>query len=1195
MVGGDKNDDLHDIESYGAYDLDGSFIDPESDQATARKVKMRTTNKKEREKGSQPIWQHHGSIEQILRRLGTDADHGLSLVDVEKRLLKFGHNRLTPPPRTPRWRQFLRHFTDFFSLMLQFAAMLCFLAFITEPDEPMHLSLGIVLYVVVISTSLFSYLQQCKSDRTLREFRNFLPPTAIVRRDGGCTFEIDAADLVVGDIVQVKLGDKIPADLRILSSNRFTVDNSVLTGESEPVELGTRKTSENPLETDNLAFFGCLAVEGTCTGVVITTGDRTVFGEIARLTSSAKAGEEGKTTLQNDIHHFVVNISAFAISVGVLFFVVGMVKGVNLVRNLAYSIGIIVSNIPEGLLATVTVSLTASAKRMAKKNVLVKRLDAVEALGSTTAICSDKTGTLTQNRMNVSHIAHGGRVEAVHTGWVPPQLGDEIVDDDTRQARECQLALIYGATVCSTAAFDETDSLKHPQKSISERVICGDASEAGILRFTEAIHNVKRFREHHPLVASIPFNSRNKYMVTVHRCPDSVHLLRAVVKGAPERILERCTKILSKEGCRLVTKKDVSLIEEQIMYLASRGERVLAYAERYLNPQETARILNRDESNLSVDDVPTTDLCFVGLISLTDPPRESVSQAVQTCKNAGIRVIMITGDHVETARSVAQQVGIITKAVAGEDESSVEGSSTSAIVVKGQELKDADEDKWNQILSYEEIVFARTSPRQKLEIVQHLQRLGEIVTVTGDGCNDAPALKQANTGVAMGISGSQVSREAANIILLDDNFSSIVNGVEEGRLIFDNLKKSIAYTLTSNVPQLVPFLVFIVIQIPLPLTTVLVLCIDLGTDIFPAIALAYEQAERDIMNRPPRDAKTDHLMSNRLILFSTLQLGVIQSLSGFFAYLVIMSDYGLAMNTLPNLNARGFFGSERAVNQRWMYTIQEHHRGIGFEAAWFTRSNPMFAKYFATNIDGFVQQTEERFDLLPAKPQSPTHNSTDGTTSNHLQFQNMVKIIGHEVKRPPCLAFKCKLDGGGGATSINDYSCLDPKFNSNPIDLINVTKGTKNDQISPGRGSGQGCFDFWNPLRQQETIRRAQTGFFVSIVIAQIFTLCACKTRILSIRECGIKNSALIFSVLLELIVCFVLVYFPLLRPGFDVRPLKAMHWLPGIPLGVFILLYDECRKWFIRRHLVNESGLIIPGTSIIDRLAAWLYDLTFW
>ncbi|PXF42701.1 Sodium/potassium-transporting ATPase subunit alpha-4 [Gracilariopsis chorda] len=470
--------------------------------------------------------------------------------------------------------------------------------------------------------------------------------------------------------------------------------------------------------------------------------------------------EVGQTTLQKDIHHFVLNIAAFDVLVGLLFFIVGAIERTKMIQNIVYSIGIIVSNILEGLVATVIVSLTASAIRMGRKKVLIKQLDSIESLWSTTVICTDKTGTLTENRMAVSYVVCGGRTEEVTSSWLSPN-----------QRRATDGACCYG-----------------------------DASEARIFRYTQASHDVAGVRRNNPTVTTTPFKSKNKYMVAVHKCPNSDHLLRVVIKGAPEKILAKYKNVLNPGGA-------------------------------------SARVLSHKDASPDLDAIPLSDMCFVGLISMIDPTRQTVRLAVQISKNAGIKVIMVTGDNRDTARSIAQQVGIINRDLAGQNES--KSKYDEAVVVTGSETQDCEEGRWDEILIHPEIVFARTSTQQKLEIVCNLQRMGEIVTVTGDGCKDAPALKKANTGVAMGVSGSEISREAASIVILDDNFSSIVSGIEKGRLIFDNLKKSIAYTLTSNIPQLIAFLIFITLKIPLPLTTVLILCIDLGTDIFPAIALAY--------------------------------------------------------------------------------------------------------------------------------------------------------------------------------------------------------------------------------------------------------------------------------------------------------------------------------------------------------------------
>jgi sodium/potassium-transporting ATPase subunit alpha len=641
----------------------------------------------------------------------------------------------------------------------------------------------------------------------------------------------------------------------------------------------------------------------------------------------------------------------------------------------------------------------------------------------------------------------------------------------------------------------------------------------------------------------------------------------------------------------------MALIEKQVAYLASRGERVLAFAQLDLSPHQSARLVGAagDNADIDVDNIPTQDLCFVGLLSLVDPPRPSVPNAVKLCQTAGVKVFMVTGDHPATARSIASQVGIITRPVTG-DEDTPHDSPDNALVVHGSEIASFRDDDWARVLNHEELVFARTSPHQKLVIVQQLQKMGHIVSVTGDGVNDAPALKMANTGIAMGIAGSEVSKEAADIVLLDDNFASIVNGVEEGRLIFDNLKKSISYTLTSNVPQLIPFICFLIFQIPLPLTTVLILVIDLGTDIFPAISLAYEGPEWDLMKRPPRDRTRNRLLNAKLLSFSMLQLGIIQSFGGFFAYFVVFNDYGLSPRTLLRIDSQGRFGSERLIDQRWLYTSQTRPDGFAFEAAWFASDTRELMPYFAATDRpaGTIRQTEEQFNQVIAGEKG---NVTGlGVVPSSPQFNNMVKSIARATRRQPCLAYACLLDAGGVAR--NDVSCLDSKSNSKEVYLTGILTGAVNDRLQPGKGIGEGCFDLWTPSQERGVTSVAQTAFFVSVVVAQMFTLVVTKTRMLSVFQQGLANSALVLSLGLELIIAIGIVYIPLLNRGLNVSPLRLVEWLPGLPFGLFIFVYDEMRKYLIRRHQLRKEALaegIAGPPNAFDRICAAAYSYTLW
>ncbi|KAF6288431.1 hypothetical protein mRhiFer1_009156 [Rhinolophus ferrumequinum] len=730
--------------------------------------------------------------------------------------------------------------------------------------------------------------------------------------------QVNAEEVVVGDLVEIKGGDRVPADLRIISAHGCKVDNSSLTGESEPQTRSPDCTHDNPLETRNITFFSTNCVEGTARGVVVATGDRTVMGRIATLASGL---EVGKTPIAIEIEHFIQLITGVAVFLGVSFFVLSLILGYSWLEAVIFLIGIIVANVPEGLLATVTVCLTLTAKRMARKNCLVKNLEAVETLGSTSTICSDKTGTLTQNRMTVAHM------------WFDNQIHEADTTEDQSgtsfdKSSHTWVALSHIAGLCNRAVF------KGGQDNIPvlKRDVAGDASESALLKCIElSSGSVKLMRERNKKVAEIPFNSTNKYQLSIHETEDpndNRYLL--VMKGAPERILDRCATILLQGKEQPLDEEMKEAFQNAYLELGGLGERVLGFCHYYLPEEQFPKgfAFDCDDVNFTTD-----NLCFVGLMSMIDPPRAAVPDAVGKCRSAGIKVIMVTGDHPITAKAIAKGVGIISEGNETVEDiaarlnipvSQVNPRDAKACVIHGTDLKDFTSEQIDEILqNHTEIVFARTSPQQKLIIVEGCQRQGAIVAVTGDGVNDSPALKKADIGVAMGIAGSDVSKQAADMILLDDNFASIVTGVEEGRLIFDNLKKSIAYTLTSNIPEITPFLLFIMANIPLPLGTITILCIDLGTDMVPAISLAYEAAESDIMKRQPRNPRTDKLVNERLISMAYGQIGMIQALGGFFSYFVILAENGFLPGNLVgirlNWDDRTVNDLEDSYGQQWTY------------------------------------------------------------------------------------------------------------------------------------------------------------------------------------------------------------------------------------------------------------------------------------
>ncbi len=790
------------------------------------------------------------------------------------------------------------HLLGGFSLLLWAGSILCFIVYGIH-GAVADLTLGIVLGVVVFSTGVFSYLQELKSDNVLEALLKLAPTACSVLRDGEWKHE-NAAQLVVGDVIKILNGNKVPADVVMLHSDGVKVDNSSLTGEAEPLKRTAQCTDDMPTRTKNVAFFGTACVEGAGTGVVVKTGDQTTMGDIAK---SVQETEKPQALMKYELERFVQIISCIALAIGVTFLILSIIMGYKPLDAVVFTIGIIVANVPEGLLATVTVALTITAQRMSDKNVLVKSTLIIETLGSVTAIASDKTGTLTQNRMSVRNAIYPDGSVKVTKHPRRRSIKDEMVtlklDDADKTFKPYSDMLIENAGICNHAHFEGRD------EEINQRTTDGDASESALLKFCHSNGDSDALREKYPEVACVPFNSTNKFMVTIHTMPGSGDY-RLCIKGAPERVMERCSTYTdTKDGkIKALSPAVRDEITASNVKLAKNGERVLAFG------QQIVRGLPKDfqfeTDNINECNFPMKDFLFTGMLSLEDPPREQVPAAVKACHAASITVIMVTGDHPLTARSIAAQIGILSEADKGQNAPIYDiekptavrnDESETGVVVTGDLLEKLSEDDWTYILTRKGIVFSRTLPTQKQDIVERLQRpieeggLDHVVSVTGDGVNDSPALKAARVGIAMG-SGAEVAKEASDLILLDDDFSSIVKGIEEGRLIFANLKKSIAYTLTSNIPEIIPFLAQIVLKIPLGLTTIMILCIDLGTDILPAISFAYEESESDIMNIPPRDRHNDKLVTGTLISFSYLQIGIIQASCAFTVFFNTLGRHG---------------------------------------------------------------------------------------------------------------------------------------------------------------------------------------------------------------------------------------------------------------------------------------------------------------
>ncbi|OTF79696.1 hypothetical protein BLA29_002277, partial [Euroglyphus maynei] len=764
------------------------------------------------------IDEHLMTIDQVAARYGTDLKHGLTSEQVRKLSQQNGLNQLTPPKKTPEIIKFAHLLFSGFSLLLWIGAALCIISYFIN-DDTETLYLGLTLIAVVVITGAFAYYQESKSSAIMESFKGLIPHVAHVIRDGKL-LEIDSKQIVLGDIIEVIGGNQVTADIRIIEAYGCRFDNSSITGESEPLHRTAelKLEHENPLEAENLAFFSSYCTEGRARGIAIRIGDQTVIGKIATLTHQ----QESQTSIAKEINRFIKIITIFALCLGVAFLLLSLITGYSLINAIIFFIGIIVANVPEGLLATVTVCLTLTAKSLRKKNCLVKNLEAVETLGSTSIICSDKTGTLTQNKMHVSHIWFNNQV-------IEPLLAGNMVKLKQSLSEKNRFEDFLRVTALCSKANHENDS-NH------KKIYHGDASEVAFLKLLDNIGiNIKKIRQRHPIVHEIPFNSTNKFHITVHDIsqyePHAKHKYLICLKGAPEIVLKLCRSIVLQGQCLKLeteTKQDLNNI---CIFFASMGERVLAFSEHYTNDYHSLLDTKDDKITLTDKFMAEMNFTLLGAMSLIDPPRPEVPDAVDKCRQAGIRVFMVTGDHPITAKAIAKQVGIISQndekiTILNDDilkeflqdnsnhsplkddeqEQTIENEEKS-IVIPGGILNQFTNDQLDHLIEhYREIVFARTSPQQKLSIVDSCQRLGHIVAMTGDGVNDSPALKKANIGISMGINGSDVSKEAADMVLMDDNFATIVVGIEEGRVIFDNLKKSISYVLASNFSEIIPFI-----------------------------------------------------------------------------------------------------------------------------------------------------------------------------------------------------------------------------------------------------------------------------------------------------------------------------------------------------------------------------------------------------
>lgn len=750
-------------------------------------------------KQNQTPW-HTLELTDVLTHLNSSPS-GLTPDETAKRLLTYGPNELQAAARISPWTLLLNQFKNVLIIILLIATGLSLLLG--------HGIESVAIIVIVLFAVLLGFIQEYRAERAIEALRRMAAPNATVLRDG-VEQTVPAHTLVPGDVVLLRAGDRVPADLRLIEALNLQVEEAALTGESVPVEKTATITlpADAPVaERKNMVYAGTSISYGRGRGVVVATGMQTEFGTIAAMLQTI---ETGRTPLQDNLDRVGHILARSALVIVAVITLLGFWRGQPLVEMIIFGIALAVAVVPEALPAVVTISLAIGVQRMVKRNALMRRLPAVETLGSTSVICTDKTGTLTKDEMTARRLFVAGRWwDITGSGYDP--VGELRCDDRTAPADEAVRRLLEGAVLASDARIVYREQRWHAQGDPTEAALIVAAIKAGLV--------VEKVVSRAPRIAEIPFSSETKRMITLH---DVEGTRVAYAKGAPEVIVSACSYWLTPNGIAPLQPQDRETVLQAAQTMAGSALRVLAVATKITSDLADAE----------------HDLTLLGLVGMIDPPRPEAKAAIQTCQQAGIRVVMITGDHPLTAAAIARELGLLTH----------------GRVITGVELDTLSDEEFARTVESID-VYARVAPVHKLRVVTTLQQKGYVVAMTGDGVNDAPALKKADIGIAMGITGTDVTKEAAAMTITDDNFASIVAAVEEGRRIFGNIKKYLMYLLSSNIGEITLMAGATFAGLPLPLTTVQILYVNLATDGLPALALAVDPPEDDLMRQPPRDPR----------------------------------------------------------------------------------------------------------------------------------------------------------------------------------------------------------------------------------------------------------------------------------------------------------------------------------------------------
>ena len=828
-------------------------------------------------------------IPEVYETLETSIN-GLSNTETDTRLSLYGQNLLSKQEKTSFWEKLAREFTRIPVVTLLLVGLVALL----QRDI---IVAGIVWSIVLINNAL-SFWREYRAEQAIEKLREILPSFAHIIRDGAENY-IPTSEVVPGDVLVLAEGDNIPADARVIEEFGLRTNNATLTGESIPARKmadPSYQTGISELEQPNLIFAGTSVASGTGRAVVYSTGMMTQFGRIAHLTQTI---EEEPTPFQKELNKLSKVTAWVALLVGAIVAAVGYFSlGFPLREVTLLALGIIVAVIPEGLVATLTLSLAIAVQRLAQRGVLVKKLSTAERLGLVSVICTDKSGTLTQNQMTVRDIwVARKRVRVTGVGYEPQ--GNFIPEPEGKAWEQDLLCLLEAAACCNNARVNPP-SLEHPTWTS-----LGDQTEAALkVAAMKAEITDEALRLIIPRVHEIPFDARRKRMTTIHRNTTGE---MAFVKGAPREVLQLCTKILiNDEALPLTNELRAEVLAVNDDY-ARRALRVLALARRELPSRSGSYTSEGVES----------DLTFLGLTAMMDPPRPEVEKAINICRAAKIRIVMITGDYGLTAESLARRVGML--------------NTKNPIILTGAELDELSDEALQQLLE-QEVIFARMAPEHKLRLVSAFQQRGEVVAVTGDGVNDAPALRKADIGISMGVVGTDVAKEAADVILTQDDFGAITTAIEEGRAVYDNIRKFITYIFSSNVPELMPFIIKANFPLmPLALNVRQILAIDLGTDMFPALALGMEKPEPDVMNRPPR-RRNQPLLDRGLLWRAFGWLGMIEAALCFAGFLTVFILSGhvdeIGLPFLARLSVPASWRLSLSFGETLLLATTVYHAGV---------------------------------------------------------------------------------------------------------------------------------------------------------------------------------------------------------------------------------------------------------------------------